>query len=116
MNRRRGQGLGFTRLENVCSLVMIAASQLDASWPRSHESSADCLVEPRQAGLKISLEMHAKRSSSPPCEHIEIATRLRSLDNTEARFPAGDLQIPWIVGGDLKKNAAVRAALVGLPS
>ena len=60
--------------------------------------------------------MHAKRSPSPPGEHIEIAARLRSLDNTEARFPAGDLQIPWVVGGDLKKNAAVGTALVGLSS
>ena len=57
--------------------------------------------------------MDAQRSSSALGKHVEIATRLRRLDDAKARLLAGHLEISS-VGGDLQEHAAVRPALVGL--
>ena len=48
-------------------------------------------------------------------QDLEIAARLRRLDHAEGVFLAGHRQILGVLAGDLQEDAAVRAALVGLP-
>ncbi len=47
-------------------------------------------------------------------QHLEVAARLRRLDDTERIFLIRHLQIGGIVAGDLQEHAGVRPALVGL--
>ena len=48
-------------------------------------------------------------------QHLEIAARLRRLDDAEGVFLARHREIVGVVAGDLQEHAAVRPALVGLP-
>src|SRR5258708_17654991 len=59
--------------------------------------------------------MNAQRAPAAFGKHVEIAARLRRLDDAEAVFLAGHRQILCIVAGDLQEDASRRAALVGLP-
>src|SRR5690242_21897432 len=47
-------------------------------------------------------------------QHLEIAPRLRRLDNAETVFAARDRDIGRRIAGDLQKHAGVWPALVGL--
>src|SRR3981189_1162678 len=48
-------------------------------------------------------------------QHLEVAARLRRLDNTEGVFLVRHLDIGEVVAGDLQEHAGVRAAFVSLP-
>ena len=60
-------------------------------------------------------EMHAQHPPFALGQHLEIAARLRRLDDAEGVFLVRHLEIGGIVAGDLQEHAGVRAALVGLP-
>ena len=47
-------------------------------------------------------------------QHLEIAPRLRRLDNAEAVVAAGDRHVSHRVVGDLQEYAGVRSTLIGL--
>src|ERR1700731_1876663 len=74
----------------------------------------DRAIEHFQAGLEIALEMHAQRAPAALGQHVEIAARLRRLDDAERGLLAGHREIPGVVRCDLQEYAAVGAALVGL--
>ena len=71
-------------------------------------------IERCKRRTKAALEMHAKRTPAALGEHVEIAARLRRLDDAEACLLARHRQILGIVGRDLQEHAAVGSALVGL--
>src|SRR3954470_9426040 len=58
--------------------------------------------------------MNAQEAPPALRENVEIAARLRRLDDAEAVAAAGHLEIPVIVAGDLEEDAGIRPALVGL--
>ena len=58
--------------------------------------------------------MDAQRAPAALSQHVEIAARLRRLDDTKRVFLPRDRQILGIVAGDLQKHAAIRPALIGL--
>src|SRR5947208_989867 len=57
----------------------------------------------------------AQRAPAALGEHVEIAARLRRLDDAKARLLAWHRQILGIIRSDLQEHAAVGAAFVGLP-
>ena len=58
--------------------------------------------------------MHAQCAPAAVGQHVEIATRLRRLDDAETGLLAGHGEILGLIGGDLQEYAAVGPALVGL--
>src|SRR6478736_8140109 len=60
-------------------------------------------------------EMYTQHPPSAFGQHLEIAARLRRLDDAEGVFLVRHREIGRIVAGDLEEHAGVRAALVGLP-
>ncbi len=76
---------------------------------------SDGAAEGGEAGIEIAFEVDAKRAPAALGEHLEIAARLRRLDNAEGVFLARHRQILGVVAGDLQEHTAVRAALIGLP-
>src|SRR6476620_8156368 len=56
--------------------------------------------------LEIALEVDPQRAPAAFGQHVEIAARLRCLDDAEARFLSRHRQIPGIVSGDLEEHAA----------
>ena len=48
-------------------------------------------------------------------QHLEVASRLRRLDDAEGVLLPGHGHIDRVVAGDLQEDAGVRSALVGLP-
>src|SRR5215469_16542592 len=59
-------------------------------------------------------EVHAQRTAATFGEHVEIAARLRCLDDAERIFGARHLKISRIAASDLQEHATVWATLVGL--
>src|SRR6478752_4271836 len=64
--------------------------------------------------LEVTLEMDTQRAPAAFGQHVEIAARLRRLDDAKAGFLARHRQIPGVVGRDLQEYAAAGSALVGL--
>src|SRR6478672_12366511 len=58
--------------------------------------------------------MHPQRTAAALGQHVEITARLGSLDHAESGPLTGYRQILGVIGGDLQKYPAVRAALIGL--
>ena len=58
--------------------------------------------------------MHAQCTPAAFRQDFEIAARLRCLDHAESIGMTGHRKVPRVLAGDLKEDAAVRAALVGL--
>ena len=68
-----------------------------------------------QPGIDIARQVHTQKTPAALGEHVEIAARLRRLDDAEA---VGLTRHRHILGGfvgDLQEHAAVRPAFVGLP-
>ena len=59
-------------------------------------------------------EMDAQGPAAALGQHVEIAPRLRRLDDAEGEFAAGYRQVSGIVAGDLQEHPGIGAALVGL--
>src|SRR5580704_16215406 len=81
----------------------------------SAERLGDGAAEPLETGLEITGDVHPERPPAALGEHVEIAARLRRLDDPEGVPGAGDRQVVGVGAGDLSEHAAVRPALVGLP-
>src|SRR5260370_12337454 len=60
-------------------------------------------------------EMHAQHTPAALGQHLEVAARLRRLDDGEGEFLPGDRKVVGILAGDLQEHAGVWTALVGLP-
>ena len=58
--------------------------------------------------------MHDKNATSALGQHLEIAARLRCLDNAKRVRLFRHLEIIGVVAGDLQEHAAVGAAFVDL--
>src|SRR3981189_1351132 len=58
--------------------------------------------------------MHPQRTAAALGQHVEIAACLSSLDHAESGLLTGYREIFGVIGGDLQKYAAVRAALISL--
>ena len=78
---------------------------------RTPKSASPGHVQPRR---DIRTEMDAQRAAVALDEHLEIAARLRRLDDAERVALAGHRQVRGVVAGDLQEDAGVGAALVGL--
>src|SRR5947209_6734434 len=78
------------------------------------QSIEDRSVEHSQSRFQVALEMYPQRAAATFGQHVEIAARLRRLDDAETGFLAGHREILGVVGGDLQEYAAVGAALIGL--
>ena len=106
------------------SVLHQAADDVAAHPPQSDHAELHCLpltecvcdrgVQHLQPRSKIALQMHPQRAPAAFGQHVEIAARLRRLDDTERRLLAGHRQILRVIGGDLQEHAAVGPALVGL--
>ena len=59
-------------------------------------------------------EMDAQDTPVALGQYLEVAARLRRLDDTERIFVIRNIDVGGVVAGDLKENAGVRPALVGL--
>src|SRR6185295_18703424 len=75
----------------------------------------DDLVEPLEPRADVGAQMHAQRATAPIEEHLEVAPGLRRLDDAKGVARARHGEVADIVAGDLQEDAAVGAALVGLP-
>src|SRR5258706_9238773 len=88
----------------MCMRVLSSAERLD-----------DGLLKPRETGGDVGPEMHPDGAAATLVQHLEIAAR-RGVDHrAEAVFASGHGDIEPMVGGDLKKDAGVGPALIGLP-
>src|SRR4029077_14158456 len=67
-----------------------------------------------EAGLQIFAKMHGERAAAAFGKDVEIAASLRGLYGAERVFLVGHGQIRGVIARDLQKDAAVRAAFVGL--
>ena len=67
-----------------------------------------------QSGGDIRAQMYAERATFTLDEDREVPARLCRLGHTERIALTRDQDVLGIVGGDLKKDTAVRASLVGL--
>src|SRR5260370_5241445 len=72
------------------------------------------LRQSRQPGLQIFSEMHAQRAAAALGKNSEIAAGLCRLHDTEGVPLPWYRQILGVITSDLEKNAAIRAAFVGL--
>src|ERR1700687_1191546 len=80
----------------------------------SGEGSRDRLLQPRQPGGDVCPEMHPDGAPPAFVQHLEIAPR-RGIDHgAETVFVSRYRDIDAMVGGDLKEDAGVRPALIGL--
>ena len=100
----------------------VAAHAAQADHAELHRASPDILlIRAPSYGALSSLhsrpatvaEMHAQHAPTAFDQHVEIAARLRRLDNAEAVVMAGH-RGRRLVAGDLQEHAGVRAALIGL--
>src|SRR5215470_14483300 len=90
-------------------------NHLDAPEHELLQGVLDRTGEPVETGGKVARDVHAQGAPAALRQHVEIAARLRLLDNAEGVGLAGDRQVLAVVAGDLQEDAAVRAALIGLP-
>ena len=65
-------------------------------------------------GIEVAGDVCPQGAASAFGEHVEIAPRLGFLDDAEGIGLAGYRQVLSIVAGDLKKDPAIRPALIGL--
>ena len=59
--------------------------------------------------------MHPQHAPVAFGQHLEIAARLRRLDDTEAVFLPRHVEIDGVITCDLEEYAAVGTAFIGLP-
>src|SRR5579862_8096030 len=59
--------------------------------------------------------MHAQSAPTALGQNLEIAPRLRRLDDAKAVFLPGHREIGRVLASDLQKHPAIGSALVGLP-
>ena len=101
-------------IPSCMSVVSLSHDGLSAELPR-RESVLRALLEPPGSTRRRRPQMHAQRAAAALGQHLEIAARLRRLDDAEActsaPAPAGRA---GVVAGDLQEHAGVRPALVGL--
>ena len=69
----------------------------------------------RNSSVDVGGDMRAQDAPTALGEHLEVARGLRRLDHAEARTTSRNGEIVRRPCRDLKKNAGVRPALVGLP-
>ena len=81
------------------------------SYCRACSTARRSVVE---TGIEIAGDVRAQRAPAALGKDLEIAARLRRLDDAERVGLAGHRQVLGIVAGDLQEDAAVRPALVGL--
>src|SRR5947209_18652661 len=62
------------------------------------------------------MQMDTHGAAAALVQHVEIALRLRQLDRAEAELAVFERHIFGMVAGEREKDAAIRAALVGLAS
>src|SRR5271156_1625994 len=83
-------------------------------WP-----SLQCLLDGPAECVETRVEVtgDVRPQGAPPAfgKDLEIAARLRRLDDPEGVPGARDREVVGVGAGDLQEHAAVRAALVGLP-
>jgi hypothetical protein len=80
----------------------------------SSKRLSDGVLERRQAGSDVRAEMDAQRTPVAFRQDVEIAARLRGLDDAEGIFLARHLEIGGVVASDLQEHPGVGAAFVGL--
>src|SRR5689334_8657423 len=59
--------------------------------------------------------MNSERPAASIGKHLEVTTSLGGFYNAEAVLLPGHRQVVRVITSDLKKDAAVRPAFVGLP-
>ena len=67
-----------------------------------------------EAGGDVGAEVDAEGAAAALDQDLEVAARLRRLDDAEGVFLTGHGQVVGVVAGDLQEDARVRTALVGL--
>src|ERR1700676_4043681 len=84
--------------------------------PKSASSKRlpDGIFERRHPDRDVRAEMDAQHTPVAFGQDIEIAARLRGLDDAEGVFLARHLEIGGGVAGDLQEHAGIGAAFVGL--
>src|SRR5687767_11819053 len=87
-------------------------------WPCpvivSCERSSNGVLESRQTGCDMHAKMDAQDTPAALGQYLEVAARLRRLDDTKSIFVTRNIHIGGIVAGYLKEHAGIRPALVGL--
>src|SRR5260370_18318277 len=78
------------------------------------EGLLDGAAEPIQSIREAAGDVHPQGAPAAFGKDLEIAARLRLLDDAKGIGLAGHRQIVGIVTGDLQEDAGVRPALIGL--
>src|SRR5204863_9149495 len=73
------------------------------------------VADDREARRDVLPDVHAQRATPTLCQDVEVAARLRRLDDAERVLPPRHRNVGPVVAGDLQEDAGVRAALVSLP-
>ena len=94
----------------------LRAAHVDAAAHRGHADSALVTAPPSERSPASTSSPMCRRSARRPrsAEHVEIAARLRRLDDAERVPVPGDLDVDHVVAGDLQEHTGVGTALVGL--
>src|SRR6266446_10946922 len=72
---------------------------------RSAQRLVDGGGERREPHADVGAEMHPQRAATAPCQDLEIAARLRRLDQSKRISPPGDRDVARVVAGDLEEDA-----------
>src|SRR6185437_10688428 len=64
--------------------------------------------------IDVRREVDAERAAAAAGQDIEIAARLGGFHDAEGEDFAGDFEVARVIAGDLKEDAGVRSAFVGL--
>src|SRR5438270_2625581 len=80
----------------------------------SGEGLHDGLLQPRQSRSDVGPKMHPDGAPPAFVQHLEIASRRRIDHCAETVFASGYRDVDTMVAGDLKEDAGVRTALIGL--
>src|SRR6516162_6772247 len=74
----------------------------------------DSTGEPGETGIEVAGDVRPQGTATAFGENVEIAARLRRLDDAKGIGLSGHRQVLGVVAGDLQKDTAVRSTLVGL--
>src|SRR5215470_1716432 len=96
----------------VLSTTRTSMVQSSAVLPQGFFDGAG---EPVETTGQVAGDVRAQRAPAALGQHVEIATRLRLLDNPEGIGLAGHREVLAVVASDLQENAAIGAALISLP-